>query len=244
MVRVRKSDVLKELPSKVRKTIPLPLDDSRAYQYAEQRFVEWLHQTFDSEKAARSARMEQLTKLGHLLRLAGKLKTKAVVDWLQILLEGQEKAVVFGVHHETLDRIEEQLAKKGIRGVQLTGRTPVAKRSAIVQRFRSDPTCRVLLGNIQAAGTGLDGLQVTNNVVFVELPWRPADLLQAEDRCHRLGQEKVTWVYYLVATDTVEERLCRVLQSKHKVISKVLDKGTDQDSLAVLTEVLKPWSRP
>ncbi len=70
---------------------------------------------------------------------------------------------------------------------RIDGSTAPKDRQIGVERFQSDPDCRVALLSITAGGTGLT-LTAASMVVFAELYWTPALLMQAEDRVHRIGR--------------------------------------------------------
>jgi SNF2 family DNA or RNA helicase len=82
---------------------------------------------------------------------------------------------------------------------------------------------------------------VASTVAFAEMYWVPALHVQAEDRVHRIGQKEPSFSYYLVGKGTVEERLCKVLQARHKDVTGVLD-GRDAEGMNVwdlLTEIVR-----
>lgn len=76
--------------------------------------------------------------------------------------------------------------------------------------------------SITACGTGLN-LQCVSTVVFAELHWTPGTLFQAEDRVHRMGQNYCVNIHYLIAQDTMDECLFRILEHKQHDMSTVLD---------------------
>ena len=88
--------------------------------------------------------------------------------------------------------------------------------------------CKIFLGNIQAAGVGIDGLQaVCSNVAFVELCWSPADLDQAQSRLHRLGQKSSVNVYYLLANGTIDTVMAETLEARGNALRVVVDGKTE-----------------
>ena len=96
------------------------------------------------------------------------------------------------------------------------------KRAALVARFQTDPRVTYAVLSIKAAGTGLN-LFAGNTVVFVELLWNVKDMLQSEDRAHRLGQTKPVTVYYLLINNSVDSLMWQSLNSQVKNMSLVVD---------------------
>jgi len=219
MIRYRKKDVLAQLPDKQRRLITLPLESRTEYDEAYNDFLAWLEKQ-DSEKAKRAARAEAMVRAGYLLRLAAKLKLPYVIEWAKEFLDQtDEKLIIFAVHREIIQGLEEGLPYES---VVVDGSVRGRNRDGAVSRFQRDEKVRLFIGNVKAAGIGIT-LTAASTVAFAELTSRPADMLQAEDRCHRIGQTKKTWHYYLLAHRTIEDRYCRLLQKKLRVISSVLD---------------------
>jgi SWI/SNF-related matrix-associated actin-dependent regulator 1 of chromatin subfamily A len=236
MVRRRKVDVLQDLPQKFRKVVPMELHGRDEYALANNDFRSWLKQ-HAAARYATATRAEKLTKIGYLLRLAARLKLPSVVQWANDWLEETgEKLVLFAVHKACIAGLREGIQAAS---VVVDGSVTGKHRREAVQQFQRDKNCRVFIGNIKAAGTGIDGLQeAASTMAFAEVWWRPADHTQAEDRLHRMGQDMPTDVNYLIAGDTIEEQLCRVVQRKQAVLADVLDGGT-ADDLDVLDKLLE-----
>jgi SWI/SNF-related matrix-associated actin-dependent regulator 1 of chromatin subfamily A len=239
MVRRRKVDVLKDLPEKLRSVVPVSLSDPSEYRRASDDFLSWLRMQ-DPRKAKSASRAEALTKVGYMLRLAARLKMNAVADWINDFLRGSdEKLVVFAVHKDVIAELLERIkAKAVVINGSVTGRA----RDRLVDQFQTDDRTRVLLGNIEAAGVGLT-LTAASTVLLIELTGRPGDLVQAEDRCHRIGTRSTVWCHYLVAKGTIEERMCEIVQRKQRVLSSVLDGGPNDDDLDVYDELLEELRR-
>jgi hypothetical protein len=106
---------------------------------------------------------------------------------------------------------------------------PSEKRPALVERFRSDPTCRVFLST-DAGSTGLN-LQHASTLVNMDLPWNPAVLEQRIARIHRLGQTRPVQVINFVSKGTIEEGMLSVLAFKRSLSAGILDGGSGEISL-------------
>lgn len=242
MVRRRKVEVLTELPEKIREVVPLPIERRREYERATRDFLSWLEE-FDAERAERAARALAFTRTGYLLRLVAELKHRYMVEWIaNWLQESDEKLVVFAKHTASITRLHRHFAKSLV----IDGSVKGQRRLELVKQFATDNRARVLIGQLRAAGIGLDGLQhAAGNVCFAELGWTPGEMVQCEDRCYRIGtrtDRRVT-CYYLVAANTIEERLCSILQSKQRVLDAVLDGKAGTVGLNVFDQLMKEVRR-
>jgi len=224
MIRRRKEEVLDSLPPKIRSTIPIPIS------------VQDYHQLLRNLRS--NNERGEVSKAQSLIQEVARLKLNGAIEWIRNLLDTTgEKVVIFGVHKEIIESLCSALHSYGC--VKIDGDTPMEKRSEIVSQFQHVPKVRVFVGNVLAAGTGIT-LTASSNVLFVELPWRPSDILQAEDRCHRIGTHRPVWVYYLVAQGTIEEKICRIIEKKQNIINSVIDGGSGEelDLLALMKEEL------
>lgn len=99
-----------------------------------------------------------------------------------------------------------------------------------IEKFNKTPEKRVILVSIEAYKEGID-LRCANHVIFLDLPYNPQVLLQAKDRCHRTGQKKNVFVYYLFynSSDTFSPDRIRTnyLNFKNNIFEKYF--GVDSD---------------
>lgn len=217
MVRRLKKDVLTELPPKCRQVIVLDPKPQLAKLVAKEVLTYAQH----------SANIEDyetvLPSIGEMSELRKKIAIKKVpyaVEHIKEVLNETEKVVVFAHHHEVLDALSKAFEKESVR---IDGRVALSDRQTAVDRFQSDPSCRVFIGGIQAAGVGIT-LTAASVVVFVELDWVPGNVSQAEDRLHRIGQKESVLVQHIVLEGSLDERVVEVIVRKQNIIDKALDK--------------------
>ena len=91
-----------------------------------------------------------------------------------------------------------------------------------VDRFQEDDSIPVFLISLKAGGTGLN-LTGADVVLHFDPWWNPAAEIQATDRAHRIGQNKVVTVYKLIASDTVEDKVLQLQKSKRKLLEQVFE---------------------
>ena len=236
MIRRLKKDVLKQLPAKVRSFVPIQIDNEGEYKAAETDFLTFIQQTKGKEAAIRASNAETLAQVTALKQLAVKGKMKVALNWIKDFLEVGGKLVVFAIHRSIIDQI---MTEFGDIAVKIDGSVNMTQRQKAIDEFQSNENIRLFVGNIKAAGVGIT-LTAASNVVFLELPWTPSELSQAEDRCHRIGQEDNVTAYYLLAMSTIEDKIIHILDAKRKVLDAVLDgKITEQESL--LTELINSY---
>jgi SNF2 family DNA or RNA helicase len=129
--------------------------------------------------------------------------------------ESARKLIVFSEHKDTLDyvaeRIESELGQPEAV-VRIHGGIKRHDRRSIQDRFRVDPTARVLVAT-DAAGEGVN-LQVANMVVNYDLPWNPNRIEQRFGRVHRIGQHRPCHLWNLVAFETREGKVFERLFAK------------------------------
>jgi superfamily II DNA/RNA helicase len=126
----------------------------------------------------------------------------------------------------------EELGKLGIGFVSLHGGVPTRQRGALIEKFRSDPECKVFLST-DAGGVGLN-LQAASAVVNFEPPWNPARLEQRIGRVHRLGQSRPVHVIHMLTSGSIEERVWETLRLKKSLFAGVFDSPTGEVSFEKL----------
>lgn len=219
MIRRKKDQVLTELPAKRRTIIPLPISNSAEYRKASLGFLKYLEEVYGKDKRAAAEKAEELVRYEELKQLSVKGKMSSIYNWIDDFLETGEKLVIFAHHTEIIEQI---VNKYSYVAVKLTGSMNTEDRQESIDKFMNQDNIKLFVGNIRAAGVGIT-LTASSNVAFIELPWTPSELVQAEDRVHRIGQRDSVNVYYLVAEETVEVDVATILTEKAEVIDKIID---------------------
>jgi SWI/SNF-related matrix-associated actin-dependent regulator 1 of chromatin subfamily A len=218
MIRRLKVNVLKDLPAKTRTVIPVDISRRKEYDEAEKDFISWLRKK-NKSKAKRAESANAMVKHGYLKRLVAELKMKQTKIWIYDFLKNTDgKLVVFAIHKKIIKMLEDEFTNF----VTITGKTNQKDRRDAVYKFQTDKETRLFFGNLQAAGSGIT-LTAASTVLFTELGWTPGEHLQAEDRPHRIGQKDNVQCVYLVGKNTIEERLCRILQERQEVLLQTID---------------------
>lgn len=231
MIRRLKKDVLTDLPDKIYDYIPLEITNRSQYEIAEDDFIEWVKNTQGIASATKKANALALTKIEGLKQLALEGKQQQIIEWIEDFLESDNKLVVFAVHRNIIDYIVSKFPKVAVK---LDGST--TNRDTVINKFQTDDNCRLFVGNIKAAGVGIE-LTAANHVAIIEFPWTPGALDQAIDRLHRIGQKNTVNVNYLIAKDTIEEDNALLLDKKRNIISQTLD-GIEADDQSLIGELI------
>ena len=158
--------------------------------------------------------------LATLRRETAEQKIDVTIDKIREYVESVDKLVIFAYHHSVIEKLREALKTYGI--LVITGSTSTIYRQAYIDKFVKDKTIKVFIGQIDAAGEGIDGLQsVCHNVLFVESSWVPGTISQAIARVWRLGQQHPVLVRFLVWANSIEEHQMRVALDKVRTIREI-----------------------
>lgn len=175
-------------------------------------------------------RRENMSQLLLLFSRSGMAKVSAFLEHLGRHLDDPNsgKILVFAHHTPVMDAIEAYVSGRGEELVRIDGLTQSADRFANTRHFQTQDSCRVALLAITAAGIGIT-LTAASKVFFCELFWTPGSLIQAEDRAHRMGQEKEVDVTYFLADQSIDDILWPLLLSKVKTLGEIVEGSGSQD---------------
>ncbi len=237
-LRRRKTDVLPDLPEKVYEEVWLELSPAQreAYNRAEQDGIVALNEQGDSITIQHILAL--ITKLKQICNIdpASKesCKLECLLKKLEEISEQDDKALVFSQYpNKTLKFLEPEL--KQFNPLLYHGSLSDFQRDEIVRKFQDEEDSKVLLMSVRAGGLGLT-LTKANYVFHFDLWWNPSVAAQAEDRTHRIGQEKTVFVTYLLTQYTIEDRIQNILKRKRELFRAVIDDLSDTNLSKVLTE--------
>ncbi len=211
MLRRKKDDVL-DLPPKIRSWVPVQIDAVSALK-AYRDFVEW----FQAADPSRPNDTEFLARITRLRLALHKAKHAACAERIRDVLATGQKVLVFASYTEGITRHKKAL---GDKAVTITGADNARQRMVATDAFQDDPKVQVALCNLIAGGVGLN-LTAATHVIFQDLDWVPANHLQAEDRCYRIGQTRQVTVEYLLADGTLDGYIAELLETKLKLVQAV-----------------------
>lgn len=178
---------------------------------------------------ATSLDLTGLQKLGKLRQILERSKSEYILERIASRAPG-DKFIIFAEHHESIDHLSQSLTRQRIKHVTYTGKHTKRRRQNVVDQFQTDPECLVFLGMTSAAGVGIT-LTAANRVLFSGMPWTMAMMDQAEDRANRRGQTKLVRSEVILARDTIDESLLRLIEHKGGLSEEVVI-GRFADALA------------
>ncbi len=252
VIRRTKDQVLTDLPPKLYRDADIRLtpEQQQSYQLAE------------NEGVIRLSEMKRELTIQHVFELVLRLKqicnfdpltgTSAKFDRLKADLEecaaSGRKAIVFSQWVRTIEQIRKGLSE--FSPLEYHGKIPSGKRDAVIDQFRDDPDCHVLLMSYGAGSVGLN-LQFAGYVFLFDRWWNPAVEDQAINRAHRVGTTAPVTITRFLATGTIEERIDRVLEEKRELFNSVFDPtslasplGLSRDEIFGLFDLQFPEEEP
>ncbi len=244
LLRREKKDVIRQLPHISHLDIPVDLHPRQADYHASyangvaQILRKKFMTPFDLQKLQLLlARMRMVCDSTFLVDPEQESHESPKLDLLRNILLDQldlkqtpRKIVIFSEWVRMNHLIGRMLRENDLGYVELSGKVPVPKRSALIREFEENPNCQVFLST-EAGGAGLN-LQVADTVINFELPWNPAKKNQRIGRIDRLGQQSGhLTVITLISRNSIEERIADGLLLKQDLFEGVLSPGSTLDAV-------------
>ena len=183
-----------------------------------------LQEALSGDNESQLATLESMaSSLATLRRFTLMAKLPAIAEQIEEDLTTNQipKLVVFGIHKIGVRWLAEKL--KRFHPLTISGDTPAEKRQPNIDQFQIDDSVRLIIGNIAAMGTGVDGLQnVCDEAIFCELDWVPSANAQAIMRLCRIGQKNPVRARVFSLYNSVDEHVQDTLTRKMKELAKIL----------------------
>lgn len=237
--RREKKEVLTELPEKMRQIVKCEITTEVEYNKALNDLETFLRENLKKtdDEISKSMRGEIMVRMGILKKISAEGKIETVADYIQEVVDANEKIVVF-VHHKS---IANSLKTKFPGALMITGDHVGIERQSAIDNFQNDLNCNVIICSIKAAGVGIT-LTASSRVAFVELPWHQADCDQCEDRCHRIGQKDSVQCTYFLGSNTIDEHIFDIIQRKRKIANEIT--GTDDNiEVSIIDELISIFKK-
>ena len=236
-IRRKKEDVIQDLPEKTftQMFVDLTPKQRRAYNQMRDSMISWVGENEDKPVNATAVvsqliRLQQFASAHAEINDEGKMilsdPSSKIDAAIEILYSTNKQIVFFSQFTQIINLFCERLKKNKITFGKFTGETSAKERSKTVDGFMSGEL-RVFAGNVAAGGTGLDGLQVTDIMVFFDRPWSHSVFDQAVGRLDRIGQKNNIQIIDLIATGTIEKKRIEKITMEWKWIRELL--GEDDE---------------
>ena len=182
-----------------------------------------------------------LTKLMRLSQIAGghvkddegrmqvisKSKLNELKDIMEdVIIDNKKKLVIFARFIPEIDSIKSLAREMDIRYSYITGEIKTEERSEMCSKFQNDNNIKLFIAQIQTAGLGIT-LTAADTAVFYSLDFNYANYSQAIARTHRIGQKNTCTYINLIATETVDEKILKALESKQDIAKNIVDNWRD-----------------
>lgn len=164
----------------------------------------------------------------HCIEFDNNPKLQALERFLE---DTEDEKVIISTEYTKSGEMISKLAKKmKLKFEWLYGGTK--DHIATVNRFKKDPTCKLLIMNSEAGGTGTDGLQKeARYLVFYESPLSPIAREQTLNRVHRPGQTKRTHIYDIVASRSIDKKIIADISEGKNLYESVVSGSFNWKSL-------------
>jgi SWI/SNF-related matrix-associated actin-dependent regulator 1 of chromatin subfamily A len=178
---------------------------------------------------------DHLVRMSVLRKIAAKAKMDVAEEWIDARIAEGRKVVVAAHHREIVDSLANRYG-----GLKIQGKMDVNDIEDAKTRFQTLPVDQapVIVLSIQAAKTG-HTLTASQDVLFIELPWTPADVDQTYSRCHRIGQKGSVTATYMLTDGTIDEEIYSLIERKRSVIGVATEGEHDFEGSSAADLILK-----
>lgn len=240
VLRRTKKQVAKELPPKVEKIHYCEMTPEQAERY-EKTKSQYRNEILEhvSQVGMARSRLKIFNGLMHLRQLAlnpllkdddyeGQSgKDDEIRRMLQRAVEGGHKVLLFSQFVSYLSVFKDMLQADGIEYSYLDGSMDEKERAEAIKRFQENDHVKVFLLSLRAGNSGLN-LTAADYVFLADPWWNPFTMRQAEDRAHRIGQEKAVFSYKFITKNTIEEKILDLQKKKTHLAESIIP---DEDSV-------------
>ncbi len=232
LLRRTKEQVAKDLPEKTEQTLYCDLEPEQRKLYNE--LLAHYRQSLLPKIEREGIKKSKIQILEALLRLrqaachpalidkkanAPSAKLDVLLPQLREVFDEGHKTLVFSQFTSLLAIVKQRLDAEKLPYEYLDGRT--RDRQSRVDRFQTDPNCKLFLISLKAGGLGLN-LTAADYVYLLDPWWNPAVESQAIDRAHRIGQTRPVFAYRIIARDTVEEKVLQLQEQKRALADAII----------------------
>ncbi|KAJ8418277.1 hypothetical protein AAFF_G00139860 [Aldrovandia affinis] len=148
------------------------------------------------------------------------------------------KVLIFSQMTSILDLLMDYCYLRDYKYSRLDGSMSFTDREENMKRFASDENVFLFLLSTRAGGLGIN-LTAADTVIIFDSDWNPQADLQAQDRCHRIGQTKPVVVYRLITANTIDHKILEKASAKRKLEKMVIHKNKFKGGRALLSEQSK-----
>jgi len=235
-----KEKVLTDLPPKTRQVVLCDISTRHEYNEALHSLQEYLRKYKEATDAqiAKSMRGEVMVRIGVLKNISARGKMKEVCEFVNDLIENEEKLIMFAYLREIMAQMKEHYPD----AVFITGAESDDQKENAKHDFQKCKVCdvrfekhaakninghefvpsdtKLIVCNYRSAGVG-HTLTASSRVAFIEIPWTAADCDQCEDRAHRMSQQDNVTCTYFLGRDTIDEWLYDIVRTKRDIADTV-----------------------
>ncbi len=234
VLRRTKSQVVKELPPKIEKIhyCEMSPEQEELYEKIKSQYRNEILNHVNQVGIGKS-RLKIFNGLMHLRQLAlnpslkdenyegGSGKDDEISRMLVRAIENGHKILLFSQFVGYLKNIAELLKESKIQYCYLDGSMDEKERAHQIDLFQNTPEIKIFFLSLRAGNSGLN-LTAADYVFLADPWWNPFTMKQAEDRAHRIGQNKTVMSYKFITKNTIEEKILALQMKKTKLAESII----------------------
>jgi SNF2 family DNA or RNA helicase len=187
---------------------------------------------------ALTTRLRQATSCPSVLTSTPILSSKLerAIDLVDEIVGNGDKVVIMSTFKEPVYILQEALKKYSpVIGI---GDLKDSEVSNNIDLFQNEKKHKVFIGTTSKVGTGIT-LTSARYMICIDSPWTAALQEQVEDRIHRIGSTQPVFIYRLIADNTIDVMVSKLLEKKKAISDFIVDDANDEDTMKILRNYIK-----
>jgi len=186
---------------------------------------------------ALTTRLRQATACPAILTDRGLRSTKLnhIEGLIRDIVKNNDKVLVFGSFKYALNELAKLITD--LKPLIITGDIKPDVIDERIELFKTGEDAKIILATPDKLGTG-ESLEQASYVIFIDTPFTAADVNQAAERAHRITSPKPVFVYFIIAEDTIDERVDQIITLKETLSDYIIDHTVSEDTIELLKEYI------
>lgn len=190
-------------------------------EYMTEKLAEIADEQQREEKRKELWEQKKLLEVGILRRCTSEMMMRRTTQLVDKLVAEGKKVFIACCYDDEVFGLRDYY---GDKCVIYKGGMSTKEKDSNVEAFNNDDNVTIFIGNVRAAGVGINLNKSCSIAVFQNMEYTPADFDQMCDRIHRIGSTNDVDIYVQVIDGSIYEHIVEIIERKNEIVKKLISK--------------------